>query len=313
MSVPSVGLSAIISKVRRITGRPSSTQITDAEIVEYIDTYYLYDFPMDLKTNNLKTTYSFDTQPNVDTYTFPRNLYYSVEAPVYVSGYQVPLFQNRDLFYKSWPQLDYSETLTTSTGIAGPYVGTTTATPVLKNSVTISVDDGTGTYSIAKDNGVGGFTGDVTAGSINYLTGATSITFDSAIPAGYSINIKYFPYSASQPLGVLFFHDQFILRPVPDAVYTINMQAFLKPSALLITDLTGEPYLQEWFECLAYGAACKIFAENMDMTNYGMLRPLLDEKLRQCERRTMMQIKGQRTSTIYTDSSFTGGPRYLTI
>ena len=44
MGAPST-LADIRSKVRRITARPSALQITDAEIDNYINTFYIYDFP----------------------------------------------------------------------------------------------------------------------------------------------------------------------------------------------------------------------------------------------------------------------------
>lgn len=309
MAIPVTNLTAITSKIRRITARPSTNQITDAEILEYIDTYYLYDFPQELKSFNLKTTYSFTTVPNEDTYTFPRNTYYSIEGPIYLSGYNLSLFENRDLFYRTWPQLLKSEDFATITAAigSGPYVNIVTARPILRRTVTLSVDNGTGNYQVAYDvplpnSNLGLINGAVSAGTINYLTGQISLTWTIVPAAGQVINIKYFPYEASQPLAMLFYHDTFILRPVPNEVYTVSMQAFIKPSALFFAG--DQPYLEEWFELLAYGASLKIFAENMDMNNYQLLLPIYQQKLRECERRTIMQIKNQRSATIYGDSTF---------
>lgn len=53
---------------------------------------------------------------------------------------------------------------------------------------------GTNPAQTATDDGDGGFTGDVSAGSINYLTGAVSVTFNSAPTAGtVTASYDYFP------------------------------------------------------------------------------------------------------------------------
>jgi hypothetical protein len=64
---------------------------------------------------------------------------------------------------------------------------------VVPGSVTITVG-----ASVATDNGAGGFTGDVSAGSIDYLTGAISITWVRVIPdtEGITVDYKFTP-----PLG----------------------------------------------------------------------------------------------------------------
>ena len=61
-------LADIRVKVRRLTGRPSPQQITDAQIDTYINTFYQYDFPEHLRVFSNETTFTFMTTPNVDTY-----------------------------------------------------------------------------------------------------------------------------------------------------------------------------------------------------------------------------------------------------
>ena len=66
-------LANIRSKVRLVTARPSTDQLTDAQIDNYVNTYYLYDLPESMRLLNLLDHYSFTTNPNVDTYSFARN------------------------------------------------------------------------------------------------------------------------------------------------------------------------------------------------------------------------------------------------
>ena len=50
----SANLNTIRLKVRRLTARPSPNQISDQEIDDYINTFYVYDFPEHLRMLNLK-------------------------------------------------------------------------------------------------------------------------------------------------------------------------------------------------------------------------------------------------------------------
>lgn len=102
-------LQDIINKVRRITGRPSSAQITDNEIINYINTFYIYDFPEHLRLESLKVNYQFVTTANKATYDFPTNLYLTNTPPLYIGGYQSFFTQSRDQFFKINPMLNYLE------------------------------------------------------------------------------------------------------------------------------------------------------------------------------------------------------------
>ena len=303
--MPTFNLAYLINKVRKITGRPSQNQLSDSEIKDYINLYYQYDLPEQFKSFNLKTIYEFETVPNEDRYIFPRETYFNVETPCYASGYPVGYFQSREQFYRNWPQLTTSANFATGTGVAGPYNGVLSSRPIIKRDVLISAFDG-GTYLTAQDDGAGNFVGDVVAGTINYLTGAISVTWNAAIPIGTPINVKYCPYQASRPLSILFYNDTFILRPIPDAVYKMSLQAFVKPTEMfdMTSGSTEVPRLLEWAQLLAYGASVKIFSDNMDMDSFARIQPLLTEQLALIERRTMMQIKTQRVDTVYTQQNF---------
>ncbi len=294
-------LADIRTMVRQVTGRPSPNQISDANIDEKINNFYLYDLPAYLKLFNLKTTYSFVTEPDVDTYDFPANTFTNIEPPIYIAGYEVNLIQSREQFYNLHPRSMRNETLDTGTGAAGPYGGTVIGTPVLKSDVLISTVDNAGNALSAEDNGLGVFTGDIGAGAtINYETGVIAgITWTGIIAAGETIRVQYINYAASRPFDVLFYDDVLTLRPVPDQAYTVEVNAFISPTALIAD--ADEPLLREWWELLAYGAALKIFADNLDMEAYGQVEILFNRRLRLIERRTLTQLKNQRASTIYSD------------
>jgi len=64
----STTLAAIRVKVRRLTLSPSTAQLSDVEIDEYVNTSVVYDFPETLRTFNLRTTFTFFTNPGQDVY-----------------------------------------------------------------------------------------------------------------------------------------------------------------------------------------------------------------------------------------------------
>lgn len=297
-------LTDIRLKVRRVTGLASSNQITDAELDDYINTFYLYDFPEHLRLINLKEVYTFNTQPDIDRYAFTLNSNVSIEGPAYVSGYPIQIFQDRELFFSYYSNANrmYVQTLTTGTGIAGPYAGTITAIPVLRDQrVLISTVDNAGNALSALDDGTGTFVGNVVAGStINYLTGAiANLTWTGAIAAGDVITVQSINYQAARPQAVLFFNDILQLWPVPDMAYKFDINTYITPTALAA--VIDEPVLQEWWQLIAYGAALKIFADKLDMENYGKVNVFFNEQKKLVERRTLKQISINRVSTIYSD------------
>lgn len=339
MSFPS-DLATIRSKVRKVTGRPSAAQITDAEIDEYINTFYRFDLPEHVRLKDLHINYEFETRPNIAVYDFPINTYLTNNPPVYIGGYQCFTTQSRSNFFRVNPQLNFLQQ-SVATGDGGTtYTGTLTNVPLLpgfkpnppgaysdstvsgndipasdlKWNVLVSasgtpdptsgippaislVDDGQGNLfdpSDASTDPAGA------RGSINYLTGALSITnFASPVPVGNAINVQYIPYVASRPQSLMVFESQFILWPVPDQAYTVSIEVFKNPTALA-TD-SSNPQLSEWWQLLAYGAAQKIFADNGDFESLGRFRPLLEEQLYLIQRRTIVQQTTERVATIYTE------------
>lgn len=292
-------LADIRLKTRRIIKSPSANQITNAEIDDYINTFYLYDFPEHLRLINLKKTYTFITEPDIDIYNFTPNTVISIETPVYIGGMQIMYFQNREQFFTVYPEIQRNEILTTGNGTAGPYAGTITAIPVKRNRVLISTVDINGNALSAQDTVAGTFTGDVAAGStIDYITGViTNINWTANISAGTNIQIQSINYQRTKPQAVLFYDDKLQLSPVPDQAYEFVINAYVTPTALI--NASDEPELREWWQLLAIGAALKIFGDRLDIESYSKTKIFFDEQKRLVERRTMKQLSNQRTATIY--------------
>jgi hypothetical protein len=361
MSVPFTLLD-IRNKVRRITGRPNAAQITDAQIDQYINTYYLFDLSEQLRLESFRFNYQFITNANTPVYDFPKELYLTNMPPVYIGGYQSYMTQSRENFFRINPQLNLlQQQVATGNGTVGPYVFTLTNTPVMPGfkpnppgaytpsvayvigtpstdipasqimwNVLISGKDANGRSITLIDDGGSSINGHNNVGllfaatdnstlaanargTINYITGQVTINaapgFTTAIAAGNPINCQYIPYVASRPQSVVFYQDQFILYPVPDQAYMVSFEAYKYPTAFLAVapatagDDALVPQLRELWQLLAYGAADKIFSDAGDIESMTKFRPLLEEQLKLCQRRTIVQQTSERASTIYTEQT----------
>jgi len=120
-------------KIRRITGRPSAQQITDDQIDQYVNTFYIYDLPEQLQLMSNRVNFQFVTNANTAIYDFPTDLYLTNMPPVFIAGYRSFMTQSRDQFYRINPSLNFlqqSVAIGNGTGIG--YNFTLTNTPIMK-------------------------------------------------------------------------------------------------------------------------------------------------------------------------------------
>lgn len=372
--VGSTLLSQIRSKVRKVTGSPSQFQLSDAELDDYINTFYLYDFPEHLRLLKLKNVYEFFTKPNIEEYDLPDESIITVEPPIYVGGYQARYLQDRQTFFMRWPPLNQFQQIGTGDGVTtAPPLQTITSVPIIRNTLYISAviagrtvtynDNGNGQFnsenfaitsinqanpvtiacpnhpfvvgnSIKISDVIGmlgineltatvvdvipgvsfdlsldtstfenytgkGFASRQNAGAISYTTGVISMNWGIAPDAGTQIQAQYIFYSTGRPYDVLFYHNKFHLRPVPDKAYKVVINAYLQPTSLFEDPETAAPEQREWWQMIAYGASLKIFADRGDFESLEQFAALFEEQKLLSQRRTLKQITNQRTNTIY--------------
>ena len=290
-------------------------------------------------TNVGQDTYPTDPalviDPTNPLYDF-KNTYITVHEPVYIAGYRAFYSQSRDQFYGIYP---FTNTVSGNTGVVGDGITTTftgqapftlastpttAGTVLLQNHVFITAISTAGVSMTLTDMPVvqasSGFrtqngnlyvVGSVpttaptvidATNTINYTTGAFTVTFPAAPGASQPIVSQTRPSGTSRPEALLYFDDVFIVRPVPDQGYQIQFEAYVRPTELLSS--SQEPGLQQWWQYLAYGAAKKYFEDQQDLDSVALIMPEFKQQERLVLRRTLVQQSNERVATIYTEGNF---------
>lgn len=332
-------LQTIRTKVRRLTRTPSTAQLTDAELDEYINTSILYDFPEHLRLFSLRTTFTFYTQPGVDVYeTIPENLtqfaneplynfknkYVAIHQPIFIAGIQAYFTQWRDDFYGQWPQTNQvQDTLINGDGTTGPFTGIINSFPpfpltsgpgtgaILQRSLLFSARDTNNTamhivdYPVSNEFGALGRPGEPQVlpspyGQINYFTGAFSVAFPNNTLTGAS-NPIYAEYVPYVP-G----------KPISMLYYDNKFTLRPVPDKSYIVQVEADirptellqsadvPQIEQWWQFIAMLATKKIFEDRMDMDSVQMILPEFRNQMNFVNRTSLTQQTNQRTETIYT-------------
>lgn len=135
-------LTQIQQKVRRLTRSPSTAQLADADLNNYINTFLEYDLPENVRLANLLTDFSFYTNPGQDTYNTDeasfgnatnnplynfQNKYQTNNPPVYIAGFGSRYFTSPELFYGIYPKINSIQLVGTGNGTPGTFTGVVNA------------------------------------------------------------------------------------------------------------------------------------------------------------------------------------------
>ncbi len=130
------------------------------------------------------------------------------------------------------------------------------------------------------------------------------VTFATPPASGVTINSQTVPQNPAIPQSLLFYDGSFVVRPVPDQSYRVDMEVWIRPTELLSAGQT--PELEEWWQLIAWNAAKKVFEDRTDFDSVQMIMPSLKEQENLVLRRTIVQQTSQRVATIYSEQSRTG-------
>lgn len=328
----------IRTTVRELTASPGENQLTTDYIDQTLNSFYSADFPYAIKVDQMRSVYSFFTRPYIDRYPLDVNFNQGVRAPIYVEGIQGFFSKDRNEFYNTYPRWPTKfqpingdgVTATFNFTIPGPFLSKEVVlggTAVAGNAISVN-DDGNGNLQLQVPNPVvsvpvqtltppvpgmynkntanPGLLTVTNIGTVNYVTGVFSITF----PAGYipAVPTQNYPgitlwvsqYQPGRPYALLFWNNEFTVRPIPKLIHKIEVETYLTPVQFMLS--TDIPILNQWAQYLSYGVAIEILRRRQDMAG---VQNLMEGFKRQeslvLERQATEEI-GQRNTTIFSAS-----------
>jgi len=297
-------LDQIKQKVRRLTMSGDASVLSDSEIERQINTFIEQDFPYSLRINEFIERRSFYTQQGVDRYTVDINTVRTLKMPAIVSGKYADWFQDFNQFNALFPK-SYESMTSSGDGTSGAYSLTVSSLPLLRSEVVVSAIRSDNIQEVFQDDGSGTMitqlTGSAGTGTVDYSTATISVTFGNTINSGATITFQYVPVQQNKPNAVFFRNNEIILRPVPDATYKVEYDAYIIPVAFIATNQS--PKLNYWWEYIAYGAAIKILQDRQDVESLSVLMPTFKEKETIIVEQTAIQDENMRSNTIYVNNS----------
>ena len=367
---------AILTKVRRLTASSGNSSLTNNDIGLYVNCVYTNNFPNAIKTDQMRSVYSFYTAPNIGTYPLNVNYNQGMRSPCYCDGIEMSFFKDRQQFYNMWPKFPTLSFPITGDGNTQQFSFVCSTTPFLPREVTLGgidtngnpirvSDDGQGNliYNVpnqviqqpeppttapsppntlaanyAKANVPGminkntGNPGDrvqyigsnaysplgVTPyqlGTVNYVTGAFAIDFaaltgivpaGSVTPAaGQNMNLYISQYTTGRPFSLLFWNNEFQIRPIPKLVHKIDIESYLTPVQFMA--MTDSPILNQWWQWLAIAAAIKILEDRQDMEGVANLERMLAKEQDLILERQGTEEINQRNNTIFSATQVANG------
>jgi len=324
--------------VRELTASPGENQLTTAYIDQTLNNFYTSDFPYAIKLDQMRSVYTFFTEPYVDTYPLDVNFNQGVRSPVYVEGVQAQFFKDRNEFYNMWPRWPTKFNSIHGDGVEDHFEFTIPG-PFLPNNVVIGgravagnpisvTDDGNGTLQLRDAKPVvsvpvqnlnpavpgmynrntlnPGLQEVTNIGTVDYVTGQFDLTFPSGyIPAVPTQNypdmtIWVSQYQPGRPYSVLFWNNTFEIRPVPKLIHKVEIETYLTPVQFMVS--TDSPILNQWAQYLAYGVACEILRRRQDMEGLAnVMEGFKRQESLVLERQGTEEI-GQRNSNLFSGS-----------
>jgi len=298
-------LAEIRQKVRQVTGRISMQEMSNEVLDNYINKYFQYTFPAEVKLERFHTFYELITLANQQSYDYPTG-YINFEAPATVDRMSMDWYQDYARFYYDCPQNIARQTVGTGDGVTVAFVSTATGFPILPGTTIVTdgvevFQDTSSAYTTSNINIVGSLGGSCV---LNLSTGVMSVTFVTAPVDGVNIYFSYSQFVAGRPTAVLSYNHQFLFYPVPDQSYRFQVAAYANAlvttqagvTATEFTNATDRPLLDQWGPCIAYGTSRDIHADYGEMDAYSEISALYKEQVAYVLRRTNQNLLNMRAT-----------------
>lgn len=296
----------IREKTRQVSGRLSQSELSNGQVDEYINKYFQFEFPAEVKLNRNYVLHTFNTTANTQDYAFPEAFTNFVPAAS-IDRRDLLFYQDVDKFYAENPENVSRFSTWTGDGATTTFANTYTGNvPILPGSVV--VDDTVEVFSdeVLADgvlvSNLGG-----TNGAVNYTTGLISVTFATAPANGQVIQASFIQYRAGIPTSVLMFDNEFRFFPVPDKAYRFRIKAwsltYVKPATgvnkQVFEKADDKPLQEEWGPAIAFGAARRIVSDFGEMDRYAELNALYKEQINYILTRTHIDLESSRALPMF--------------
>ena len=298
-------LAQIRTKTRQVSGRLSTSDFNNNQLDDYINKYFQFEFPAEVKLNRNFSFYEFNTTKDTRDYEFPSN-YTNFVPEATINRQNLIFYQDSDKYFSENPDNYQRRSQWTGDGVVTGFSAT------LSNNVPLSpgsviVDDMVEVFS---DDGAGVLTGNAAVpgtGTVNYTTGAISVTFAAAPASGQTVFLSFIQQVIGQPTAVLMFENKFRFFPVPDRAYRFRIKAwmldYVKPvtgvNKVSFTLADDKPLLEEWGPAIAYGAARRIVSDFGEMESYSQLTALYKEQINYILTRTHIDLESSRALPMF--------------
>jgi hypothetical protein len=296
-------LSEIRQKIRQVSGRYSPQELTNDQLDEYVNKYFQYTFPAELKLERFHTYYEFLTVANQQNYALPAG-FVNFEPPATIDRQSLLWYQDPASYHENNPENIGRQTLGTGDAVVVTFTGTAGNFPILPGSTVVTDNN-----EVFQDTNTAYTTADVVltgslggTGTVNYATGAVSVTFATAPLTGADVTFSYIQFQAGRPTAVLLYHNFFTFFPAPDTAYRFRAKAYANAlvttaaglNAATFVNSTDRPLLDEWGPCIAYGTSRDIHADYGEMDAYAEVTALYKEQLSYVLKRTNQNLLNTR-------------------
>lgn len=293
-------VNAMRQKVRRLTASASESSLTTNAIDQALNTFYNNDFPYAVKIDQMRSVYSFFTQPYIDRYPIDVNYIQGIRSPFYVEGIQGTFMKDRQQFFNIWPRFPTLFNPASGDGVTQIF-NFNIPGPFLRHEVVIGAVDASGSGMSVNDAGDGFLylqvsnpqtsvppiissapgmknanTGNpgqdvlFNIGTVDYVTGNMAMIFPNPPASGTQLTVWVSQYQTGRPYSCLFWNNELTIRPVPKFIHKCELEVFLTPVQFMTVN--DVPILNQWWQYLSYGASVEILRERQDTQGVEQLK-----------------------------------------
>lgn len=281
--------------IRELTSSPSEYQLTTAKIDDLINKFILYVLPDDMKPFKTLVPYIFYTLQNQVEYPFDLTKYMALEPEMFCNGMQLFYYQDQSVWLREYQYQYQQDNFASGDGTSSVYSVLADQIPIVPG--TVIVTDAVENFTDPNKNGIliGSLGG---GGTVNYATGAVSVTFSSPPPFGNSIIFTWAPLINGRPRAMYYNQGLGVIQfsPIPDQAYRIDAQAYIIPTAFIASGSALQvPEQEYWGYTIGYGVSLEIFRRRGQKDQADAYQADYDYYLDRAIGRSTQQYSSQRS------------------